>query len=724
MRLAPIFMAALLMQGACNGCGGGLDQRGQGPRAAGREVPQRTDMDSTRPEGSVMTRAQVAAPDAKAYVFQPRSHEPRYFVSDRGPALAELPALRERRCGDYAPHRSLPGRYPAARGSGFGSTGGPASKPAPRRKSPAPAVAIEGERSSPAAPPEHMPAKSASNATASDRASGQGAPMPKRRPAAPPPAEPGPQAEPPLQAHEALSQANPGQRQGGPWDDSAADSQVAPRDSERDGDAYHDWGASIYLSNDDTMSLSSAQRVIAAIEGFLPLPESHIRPHEMLNYFSFRGAPIGPGRDFSVLPELVAKPGAPGEYTLGLSISGRSLGRDSRRNAALTLVVDRSGSMADEGRMTYLKRGLLRMTHELKYGDIVNLTLFDSTVCNPIENFVVGRDAPRVLQSAIERLAPRGSTNLEAGLQTGYQLADASYQPSYTNRVLLVTDALANTGVTNEHLISLISKRYDARRIRLSGVGVGKDFNDSLLDRLTEQGKGAYVFLGSEAETDAIFGERFVSLIETVANDVHFRLNLPPSLRMNVFYGEESSDRKEDVQAVHYFAGTNQMFLSDLVARRGTLREQDEVMLTIDYHDPETDEPLVEEYAFRIGEVLATHESEATNVLKARLVTSFVDGLSDLARRTPSTTAYHVGGWLDDGAVEQCARGRRSLADQSRPLASDMEVAHVLDLWDTFCSRYAQARPPRPVRPLAEPERRPYLRQQPSGADVWPGAQR
>ena len=63
---------------------------------------------------------------------------------------------------------------------------------------------------------------------------------------------------------------------------------------------YDDWGAKIYLSNDDTMSLSSAQRVLYAIDNFLPLPAEHIRPHELLNYFSFDTAPVQENRDFSV----------------------------------------------------------------------------------------------------------------------------------------------------------------------------------------------------------------------------------------------------------------------------------------------------------------------------------------------------------------------------------------------------------------------------------------
>src|SRR5690606_35463892 len=148
------------------------------------------------------------------------------------------------------------------------------------------------------------------------------------------------------------------------------------------------------------------------------------------------------------------------------------------------------------------------------------------------------------------------------------------------NRVVMITDAQTNTGITDQRLISMVGKHHDSRRIRLSGVGVGSDFNDALLDELTERGKGDYVFLGSEAEVDAVFGGRFTSLIETVANDVHFRLHLPPSLAMNVFYGEEASTQKERVQATHYFANTSQLFLSDLRSRYGELATQDDILLT------------------------------------------------------------------------------------------------------------------------------------------------
>lgn len=485
-----------------------------------------------------------------------------------------------------------------------------------------------------------------------------------------------------------------------------------------------DWGSAIYLSNDDSMSLSSAQRVIWAIDHYQPIPREHVRPHELLNYFSFHTAPVPPERDFSVVANIEPKPGEDGIYSLALAVQGRPLTTETRRNVNLSFVIDRSGSMAAEDRMEYLKRGLLRSLAELKHGDIVHLVLFDTGVCTLAQNFVVGRDSHQRLADLIRRIEPNGSTNLHDGLAQGYAVANQVYQPTYTNRVVLITDALANTGVTDQRLISMVGKNYDARRIRLSGVGVGSEFNDSLLDELTERGRGAYVFLGSEAEVDAVFGSRFTSLVETIANDVHFKLSLPPSLAMNVFYGEEASVHKERVQAIHYFAGTSQLFLSDLRARHGRLSTQDDVLLTIEYEDPDTLAKRVEEYAFHLGELLG----ESRNVRKARLVDTFVRAVGVLAERPlPDRYAYRPAAWYDDGAYGQCNDVRSELGSLAAGMHDDPEVLRVQALWDKLCGRYVappapppvQPRPP--VRPLPEPYVPPV---QPRNNDYPPPHQR
>lgn len=465
------------------------------------------------------------------------------------------------------------------------------------------------------------------------------------------------------------------------------------------------WGAATYLSNDDSMSLSSAQRVLFAIDEHLPLPPEHVRPHELLNYFSFETAPVQHGYDFSVRGQLAPSRRNPGMHTLGLSIAGRPVGRDGRRNAVLTLVVDRSGSMKAEGRMEYLQRGLLRMVRELKDGDVVNVVTFDQRVCTPLRNFVVGRDDLQALTRTIHGIRPSGATNLHAGLTRGYELADTSYQPGYTNRVLLVTDAIANKGVTNPRTIAMVSDWYDARRIRLSGIGVGREFNDALLDQLTEQGRGAYVFLGSQAEVDAVFGPRFTSLVETIANDVHFRLHLPPSLRIEQFHGEESSTQQAEVQAVHLFADTSQLLLADLEAWQGGPRAVDQLMLEIEYQDPESGQLRVEDHVLSLDELMVGTD----DVRKAEVIMHFIDGVGRQARRgAPAGWKPAPGAWRDPEALQDCAQTRAQLHELAAG-HEDPEIGRILSLWDGYCARFEGSGTGRPGR------------KGPS-TDRWPGA--
>jgi len=206
-----------------------------------------------------------------------------------------------------------------------------------------------------------------------------------------------------------------------------------------------------------------------------------------------------------------------------------------------------------------------------------------------------------------------------------------------------------------------------------------------------------------------VFGERFVSLLETTANDVHFRLDLPRSLKMDAFYGEESSTVKEDVQAIHYFANTSQLFLSDLMARGGDLRPEDDVMLTIEYEDPESGDELFEEYAFDLGEA---HNAAAYNVRKGRLIMAWVDLLAQMATRpVPAVYRYAKGAWEDADAWQACEDGRRELERLAEGLEGDGEARRVLDLWEKHCARYERPRNPVKRRPVVQEDSWPSARE-------------
>lgn len=425
-----------------------------------------------------------------------------------------------------------------------------------------------------------------------------------------------------------------------------------------------DWGGTTWLSNDDSMSLASAQRLLYDVKEHVDFQPSEVRPHELLNYFTFDSQKPESPDLFSVTSS--AEQTGSDQLTLALSVQGAM---PERRPLDLTLVVDVSGSMTAEGRMDYVKRGLNKMSEQLERGDRVNLVIFDNQVCTPLEDYVQGRDAPSVLSEAIDQLRPRGSTDLDAGLHEGYRLAGkfASQDSAHdrNHRVMVLTDALLNTGDVNPDTVSEIAKNYENNGVRLTGVGVGREFNDAVLDKLTEKGKGAYVYLGSEAVVDRIMGVGFRSLTETIAHDVRFELDLPDSLGLSRFYGEEASSDPEDIQPINYYAGTRQLFLQDLRVRDGRIVGADPIALTIHYQDATTGEAREQRYTVSVGQALATDHH---NVDKARALMAWTDFLQ--------ARAMHG---------EPCSAPLTEYRSRAGKVTDDAEIAYVNSLTGPLC---------------------------------------
>ncbi len=426
-------------------------------------------------------------------------------------------------------------------------------------------------------------------------------------------------------------------------------------------DPSFDWGGVTYLSNDDSMSLASAQRLLWAVQKRGPVKTSEIRPHELLNYFSFDTVPVTGDDTFSVSASAEQTDGD----TLSMAFAVKGV-TPERKPMDLTMVLDRSGSMEAEGRMDYLKRGLTKMSGQLQRGDRVDIVLFDDELCTPLENFVVGRDDPALLADVIDGLQPRGSTDLNLGLREGYRIAKAHADVQGRNRrMMLISDALLNTGEVDTDVVSEIGKSYESAGIRLTAVGVGRDFNDKVLDQLSEKGKGAYVYLGSEAVVDRIFGAGFDSLVQTVAHDVHFSIDLPDSLAIEKFYGEESSTRKEDVQPINYYAGTTQLFVQDLKMSGSRPVRGDVVKLTAEWTDVDSGEARSQVFTASVGDLV---DADPRNLHKGRALLAWTDMI--MARSLGN---------------DPCGAPYATFAERVDELGEDAEIAWLDGLTSPLC---------------------------------------
>ena len=267
----------------------------------------------------------------------------------------------------------------------------------------------------------------------------------------------------------------------------------------------------------DTASYTYAARRIN--DGSLPETKT-IRPEEFVNYFNYRyPQPSGDGFtvnvDGSHLPS-VHKTG-PDMRLIRVGLQTRAEDEGERRDAALTFVIDVSGSMAERGRLDLVQDALHYLVDQLRPQDSVAIVAFNDKA-RVLREMTRVSDKER-LHDAIDELRADGSTNLGDGIVTGYRVARDSFRSGANNRVVLLSDGLANTGNTSaESLLTKIRAEAE-KQISLLGVGVGSDYGDKLMEQLADKGDGFVVYISEQRQARELFVRKLPANLSVRAYD-------------------------------------------------------------------------------------------------------------------------------------------------------------------------------------------------------------
>ncbi|MDI1449259.1 VWA domain-containing protein [Polyangium sp. 6x1] len=318
----------------------------------------------------------------------------------------------------------------------------------------------------------------------------------------------------------------------------------------------------LYLSADDSNSMGSPVQIRELLNKGITPSANLVRTYEFLNYYRIQ-YPAPPTGDLSIFAHL-GETQVAGELDLQLGVRSFDAVKP-RRPMTITFVLDTSGSM--DGEPIDRERATVEaIAKSLAEGDIVNAVTWNTSNNIVLSGHkVTGPNDPAVLAMA-QSIQASGGTDLSNGLKTGYELAGQHYGTGRINRVILISDGGANVGVTDEDLIGLQSKDADKEGIYLVGVGAGpgENYNDLLMDTVTDKGRGAYVYLDSPAEAERMFVDRFDETMEVAARGVRVEITLPWYMRMYKFYGEEYSTNPEEIEPQH-LAPSDAMIFNQVV---------------------------------------------------------------------------------------------------------------------------------------------------------------
>lgn len=230
----------------------------------------------------------------------------------------------------------------------------------------------------------------------------------------------------------------------------------------------------------------------------------------------------------------VAREGDETALVVRVQASTIATSTSARAPLDIAFALDRSGSMHGPDKIDLVKDAVIAATHHLADDDRVALVTFDDRVEVLHELTPADGQHKRRLERVLRGVEARGSTNLSGGWLTACQQLAASARSNGTVRLqrsILLTDGMANVGITDPHELVTHATELRRRGIDTTTIGVGRHFDEMLLSGMAEAGGGAFEYISDPARLQPFFEREIGELMDIVAVRPVLRITFPSAVR-------------------------------------------------------------------------------------------------------------------------------------------------------------------------------------------------
>jgi Ca-activated chloride channel family protein len=334
----------------------------------------------------------------------------------------------------------------------------------------------------------------------------------------------------------------------------------------------------------------------------------------------------------------------PREVVVQIDLDGRRPDTIHRAPMNLSVVLDRSGSMQG-AKIEKAKQAACVAIDQLADDDWFSLVIFDNETELLIPpNTIGGAHNREKLKERIDRIRPGGGTAIYAGVTLGAQQLRRNLDQERVNRVVLLSDGLANVGPSRTSDLANLGRDLRREGMSVTTIGLGDDYNEDLMTALAEASNANYYYVRDAEKLPGIFAEELGAARSVVARGVTIRITAPEGVRLKEIIGRPEIDctgRSVEIKLPEYFGGDKRRFLARCIAENSTSEPLEIAMVDLSYEPASGGKAEPQQQAAKIkftdeerksDESLRVEISREVAVAKNRLAKELAVKLADEGR--------------------------------------------------------------------------------------------